>query len=792
MGRAGPRITLAELTPDERAFVDALLQDEPFVGDQIQWGEASKVFQYKVAKLEQGAEIQRDKTGKPTYAEKAVLDAKGEVVYEEQVFTSKWRTYKTGGTDIRASVFEDAVRGVYGELPRDRVRASTIRIVELVDLSFLNDLPAVEIEASWVEGIDLRDSVIRKLDLGATSVGGAGINAENLRATADVFLDDGFEVHGPVDLNSSTIGGALGCGDGRFLHTGQNCLRADNLKVTGSVFLEGGFEAHGPVDLNASIIGIQLSCRGGRFLSRGGDCFRADHLRVSGSVFLDEGFEAHGSARINGSTIGGGLHCNGRFLHSGENCLRAGNLKVTGSVFLNHGFEAHGSVFLNSCTIGGQLNCGGGRFLEKGNNCLAAFGLNVTGALFLSQGFEAQGSVYLNSSNVGAGIAFSGGQFLNQGENSLQLRWTTIGSDIISNSTTIVKGVLGMANASVGATATFDGEISSLDLEDAHLNGTLKISSERIQKINLTEATIEKFDDRVALSGTSGTARKCCWVAYRCDLGSKVSTLDAGPQYKLAGVKIKTFDPDFLRSSGTQKASDLMAISAEDVTLGNWIEASDQGAFTADVYDSFAEVLARQGRPEVAKYLLIRKNRHRRKKLGWWRQQWEKVFLDLPIAYGYRPGQVFGALAVAWMVSAVVVCLNPSAYSPVGPNRAVAVDLQKENSPAAAGVVTTYAIEGFPFGGWVTIPTPAPAYVTKNSELRMQHGAGFVEFVPSMYALDYLVPIISFNQKANWDVDRTTPGAWLLVGGQWFATVTGWVLTTLFVSSITGLVKNRF
>ena len=85
-----------------------------------------------------------------------------------------------------------------------------------------------------------------------------------------------------------------------------------------------------------------------------------------------------------------------------------------------------------------------------------------------------------------------------------------------------------------------------------------------------------------------------------------------------------------------------------------------------------------------------------------------------------------------------------------------------------------------------------PAIVRNNT------GEGPAFFGP-VYALDTFLPIIDLGQEGafhvdtreRWDLGFTIWPGWVVQGYLWFHILAGWVVSTLFVVSFTGLVRKK-
>lgn len=82
----------------------------------------------------------------------------------------------------------------------------------------------------------------------------------------------------------------------------------------------------------------------------------------------------------------------------------ADGLVVKGDVFLSKGFHAEGEVRLPGAQIGGSLSCMAGAFMNPSGDALTADRLNVHGSVFLCDGFHAEGMVSLAEVQIGGNL----------------------------------------------------------------------------------------------------------------------------------------------------------------------------------------------------------------------------------------------------------------------------------------------------------------------------------------------------------------------------------------------------
>ena len=199
-------------------------------------------------------------------------------------------------------------------------------------------------------------------------------------------------------------------------------LNGYGMKTKGGVFLrrfrnkygqQTPFSAKGEVQLVGAHIGGDLDCRGGKFDNSNPEenALDADRITVKGNVLLSDGFSAKGEVRLLAADIRGQLDCaGGLFANKGDSkyALNAERVKVGGHVYLNQHesggkepFTAAGRVRFANANIGGNFNCKGGQFNHSGKRSALAAGGLKSGAVFLSEKFSAKGEVALHVAHIG-------------------------------------------------------------------------------------------------------------------------------------------------------------------------------------------------------------------------------------------------------------------------------------------------------------------------------------------------------------------------------------------------------
>jgi hypothetical protein len=514
---------------------------------------------------------------------------------------------------------------------------------------------------------------------------------------------------------------------------------------------------------------------------------RADGLSVKGYIFLSEGFTAEGEVRLPGAQIGGDLDCShGRFnnppqkdVAASGKALIADGANVKGAVFLNDHFTAEGQVRLLGAEIGNNLDCSGGTFnnppqkdLAVSGKALIADGAIVRGSVILNDGFTAKGEVRLVSTEIGRNLNCSRGTFENPRRDDVARGGVALYADRLNikgavnlSSGFIAGGVVQLPGARIGGELDCsDGTFSGLSILGANIAGHVFLFPIRHAmkgEIDLTNASADALLDNEESWPAAGNLYLDGFVYGRISEGP----LDADTRLK-------------------------------------WLAL--QPRFKSQPYRHLAKVLHEMGDDRGARRVLyemeelrrteqsrIWRDRLHNEKLTWrsrsaaWTRYglargWGKV-LKATIGYGFRLQRTLYWLIGLTVMGTLLFGLGYLGGSMAPTERDSYARFEKQGWPPRhyqAFNPFIYALENsVPVlrlgqdSAWA--PDPGP---------RDQEHAGAVNFPPWKWAAR-----VSGNHLNGWDI----PPPWLLHAFRWLQIVMGWMLATLFVAGVTGVVRRE-
>jgi hypothetical protein len=197
-----------------------------------------------------------------------------------------------------------------------------------------------------------------------------------------------------------------------------------------------------------------------RFLALGGDEDAPVHetgVQLQGAwiegAFDLEGVETKGGLLMVGSAfeaapvfrdsrIRGSLNLAGSKMPG----LQGDRLTCDGSLFLRGGFVATGEVRLLGAKIGSDLVCAGGTFQNEGHDALSADGVDVGGNVILNDKFTATGKVRLLGAKIEGDLVCRGGKFRGK-QKAIDMQQAHIRGTLMIDGVTIEAGILDLNSA---------------------------------------------------------------------------------------------------------------------------------------------------------------------------------------------------------------------------------------------------------------------------------------------------------------------------------------------------------
>ena len=498
---------------------------------------------------------------------------------------------------------------------------------------------------------------------------------------------------------------------------------------------------------------------GGSFLAKS---LIAKGVRMDGDLSMTsakDAFVAECGVNLIGANIGGDIYCDGGIFKSKEDgdnnkgqAVTADRVKIGGNAFLRSGFKAEGEVRFLGSVIAGDLDCNGGNFESKERCALIADKARVGGNFLMGAGddsvrFCANGNVHLISANITGNLDCGGGKFMNEGKNAFAADGVKVGGELQMNSSD--KGVPFFTNGDVCLVAANIGV--SWVCKGGIFGGNISAESVKI--------------------GNSMSWSKVC-------AGGTTKHQGRGT-VNLRGAAVDIFDYDEQSRDGFDFILDGFSYRqfAEHKDVQSrikWLDNRPAGKpFSPQPFEHAAKVLFAMGRDNDAREILLAKE-ERLTELGnmsgalrFCRKLW-----DLFAGYGYqlRKTLAWAAVFVVWGMVIFKYADHSCRIFPHQPLVTVQGKYAKEK-------VQHCAVERLP---------------TRVVE---ENFPEYPEFNALAYSLDVFIPFFALHQESHWYPQVQKGDGFLMFYFLrfwfWLEVAAGWLLTSLAVLSITGLLRPR-
>lgn len=672
------------------------------------------------------------------------------------------------------------------------------------------------------------------------------LNVEGAKISGSLYLRDRFIAEGLVRLRGCDVGGNLICDGGQFRNpldpdhseTGT-ALDAEAIRVAGFVSMRQKAAFEGRVRLFGADIGLALICDTATFKNpavsgkpESGVALDVGVAKIGGDIVLREAV-VEGQCTLFGAHIDGNLECqkatfvnpNRKELRNTGTALNARAIKVAGNVSLQNssvdgdvrmfgadlgrildftdcrlkslpsletplalaldlatarvggslllrgkGFKAEGLIRFGGAVIGGEVDCENGKFTNPAQAGLAQSGVTmdgfasrISGSVLLRNGFESYGQVQLSGATIARSLECDRGRFeatfvKDVPSSAVALRAEAIA---VAGEVLLRKGFL-----AIGEVRLFGARIEhNLDCRAgtfrAHKHtdsGAALVASRAKIKGDLLLSEGFVAEGPVLLDGVEidGVLRTGKGQFRTLDLSDASAGLiaDHADSWPDAGnLKLDGFAYNRI-SKGPHDADERV----------NWVER--QKTFARQPYRQLARVLEDTGDDVGAKRVLSAMQRKAWEGRGTWGRILGFI-LRVTIGYGYFPLRALRLLILLVL---------------------------------AGGIVYTL---GYNFGS--IVPNDKDAF--SNFEKTCTVPPQYERFSPITYSLENTLPLVKLGIQDKWTPAperratcwparaiawvppaATHPGAIRIF--RWFQICIGWLLGTLFVGGVTGVLRK--
>lgn len=580
------------------------------------------------------------------------------------------------------------------------------------------------------------------------TLGDVAMRFKRISVDGSVTLSGNFEARGLVDFKNATIGGNLSCYQGKFINPDRAAIGLASSTTRGTVFMVES-EVDGWIDLQNATIERDLNCQSGHF--SGGLTFAS--ASIGGNVVLEKA-SVENLADLRNVHIKGNLYCRAaQFSNSNGSALSGENATVQG---ICNFIECHfkGRVSLFSSKLMSDVYCDSAEFITRTGDSLVFTRSAISGSLFLGEGFKAEGSVVLVGASIGGNLDCRAGCF--EVDETIppgrEERDFAIWADHIE----VQKNVI------------FRSIKKDAQWRNTRTNAVIQFARAKING-DFVFRHVEFFgNSNKGLDLSSATiGRQFVWGGLEWEPAENRAKVSLNLEHSSVGQfcygdkswpdRGNVFLDDFVYGSLEEYHQGGKKVLPTLETLLDLLNRQPKSEFSFQPYEQLVRVLRSLGRESDAREALIEKRRILRTKnerawpatnagklafaKGLAAYFWSKigsiletVFLDWIIGYGYKTSRT-----LAWSAGIVVMGFI---------------------------VFTIFSSHLVPVKTGVTLPS--------LNEL--------------FYSLDLFLPIVNLHQEENFVLNV---GSWdILSIYYWLHIVAGWVLVTLGIAGLTGIVKK--
>jgi hypothetical protein len=605
-----------------------------------------------------------------------------------------------------------------------------------------------------------------------TSISARGeraIQADRMRVGGTVRLGHRFTAEGEVRLLGARIGGSLDLGGAHIDSPGRTALDLGDAAIGGNLFLTddpAGRRSHirGRLDMGSARVSGQFLIRNATLEGAGtapadhgyassrrtGTAMSATRLSVGAELALEGVCEVTGGLDLSMSelsTLSISAECSLRA--AGRTALDLSNAELRSSLLLN-GVTVQGTIRLSGARIHGTLSLTGASLsAPERDSLIAARGAVVDGDVELVALRATGGTVRLSNTTLGSVVAV-GAQLSHPSDVTLNLHQATVRGSVILSRGFASAGLVFLSRSVVtGRLECAGGQFEGPDPEgrNGRDHAIEAVSADIRGGMDLTWARASPSVDLTDASTTFLADDPAHWP----------------DRIFLSGFTYDRFEPS--RRADAARTWDYQARAA-------WL--ARQAVYDAGPYEQAARVFREHGYTNEAESILVAQRTQARQLIrgrgAAVRRALDRVF-GATVAYGYRPGRVLWLL-VALLILVLGSLEIPAAQATLRATTAVGTVYTTRGALPAVGVAP---------GQRRVAATGAQPDVCGDGQVRC--------FSPVLYTIDTVVPLVSLAQRSTWYPDPHAPDGSFM---EWWlnaATLLGWVLSSIFVLSLTRLAR---
>ena len=392
----------------------------------------------------------------------------------------------------------------------------------------------------------------------------------------------------------------------------------------------------------------------------------------------------------------------------------------------------------------------------------------TSGGVFLRNGFRAKGEVRLLGADIGGNLDCSNGSFENADGNALFADRLKTAGDVFLRDNFSAKGEVRLLGADIGgdldcSNGSFenaDGKALSADRLKTAGDVFLRDNFSAKGEVRLLGADIggdlSCVGGHFSNPGSDALSAERAIISGVFFLGEFASPVEGTINLAHAEAGVLADDEAGWPAPGNLVLDGFVygAIAGKAPTAAakrlDWLKRQPAGDFRPQPYVQLAKILREMGHERDAREVSIARQEAwiGSGDLGWRGRIWHR-FLGLTIGHGYKPWKVL------WFFLGIVILGS--------------------------------AVFGLAEYAGLMVPAKERVYLdARYPELPPE----YPRFQPHLYSLDVFLPIVDLHQESFWLPKAGTGWGWAVMAYLWLHILLGWVLTTVAVAGLTGLVRR--
>jgi hypothetical protein len=446
-------------------------------------------------------------------------------------------------------------------------------------------------------------------------------------------------------------------------------------------------------------------------------------------------------------------------------------LVIRSNVYFRDGAIFKGRTRLLGAEIGSQLNCRKSSFIAPASEAFNADGIRVKGSVILRDGAEFHGMTRLLGANIDGDVDCSGSCFINRNGKAFAADDATVKGKVVFGNGAKFYGETRITGAEIGTELSCRGSSfinptliaffgdrvkvhGSAFLDNgATFEGQTNLSSAQIESTLALDTSKFNNEGAVALMLQGIIVKQHLFLNDISEIKGMVILTDATVNIIKDDEKYWNSASDVLLKGFTYNRIQSDADLLHPKTRLKWLYKHSKVYDDPQPYIQLADYYRKLGKKKASRKVLIALNQVALNRRG----QFVKIIsfpINILFGYGYR---IWPAL----ILSALIIILIGSI---------------EFNNANRVGLM---------------IPVKIVRSANEMSQQSTLENLDYPTFNSLFYSLDAFLPLVDLHQESHWLPKSDIGGARCVWRYMLFHIIMGWILTTMIVAAISGLIRRE-